>query len=259
MYEFNHLKVKCAGCERKNVNFTKEHVFPKWLIKRTKTNNTGLKWPTGESIKKLPGFACTLPLCKDCNSSFGQKLEQPVQQIFNDLENGYGISDLEAELLIRWSWKTYGLFWAAVTEDNFIYTENYTLSERVLNPIDEKREDLTLGISLIDHIDPFYEDYPLGINSTNLVDAIFFAGVFSKIAIIISLNLFSDVIPDNYSLYNLEKLRIVNNHKKIFSPSVGFNNDTEAVQTSKAISYIMSKMHDNYAIKSLSNYACKNH
>lgn len=252
MTGLNHMKEKCVGCNKKKVVFTKEHVFPKWLINKTSTDKTGIKWL--DNSRKIPASSCTLPLCEDCNSKFGQKLEQPVSNIFDDLENGIPISDIEAELLVRWGWKTYGMFWMALKGDDWIYTEKYNLRERVLSPIDKIRKDIVLAVSRIEEIDPFYGDAPMGIDSHNLIDAVFFSGVFNKIAIIISLREFQYMIPNNFSIYNLKDLRIMNNSQKEFLPKIGFKDDTEAVGITKRISFFMSRYHDIKAMKLQSQY-----
>ncbi len=85
---------------------TKEHVFPKWLIIRTGTNKTGIRW--GNKI--IPALSVTVPLCKSCNQAFGKYLEAPIKKVFDDLESQKGISDIEADLLVRWLWKLEGYF-----------------------------------------------------------------------------------------------------------------------------------------------------
>jgi len=77
-----HLKKKCAACERSGVGMNKEHVFPKWLILKTNTNNTGIHWLTN---RKLTALKATLPLCRECNTIFGKELERPVSKLFNEI------------------------------------------------------------------------------------------------------------------------------------------------------------------------------
>lgn len=105
-----HLKIRCAGCERQDVPMNKEHLFPQWLILRTGTHQTGIRWGNKRNVSAL---SATFPLCMECNSEFGRDLESPTSKLFDDIENGQGLSDDEAELLIRWMWKIQGLAWIA--------------------------------------------------------------------------------------------------------------------------------------------------
>jgi len=127
---FKHLKYKCAGCERVDTEMNMEHVFPKWLILRTNTHKTKIRW-IGEN--KINALSATLPLCIECNRDFGNELEIPVSKIFSDLEQNKGISDNEAELLIRWLWKLDGMFWIALNPKGD-YSPVYTLRQKVLQP-----------------------------------------------------------------------------------------------------------------------------
>jgi len=166
---YKHIKNKCAGCGRSDVKMNKEHVFPKWLIHRTNTHKTKISW-FGEN--RINALSATLPLCVDCNRDFGTGLENPVSKIFTDLENSRGISENEAEILIRWLWKLDGLFWVA-SNPNGNYSPVYTLRQRVLQPIDAVRRQLILAISLIEFIDPSFGDLPLGLDSHCNMNAIF--------------------------------------------------------------------------------------
>lgn len=245
MLDFGHLKQRCAGCEREGVKMNKEHVFPQWLIRRTGTDKTGIRWG---KIKKLPALSVTLPLCIECNKTLGNELEGPVSRIFEDLEQRKGISDNEAELLVRWLWKVDGLLWIARHPEGS-YTFTYTLRERVLRAIDSIRGRLILAISLIKDIDPVYGDQPLGLDSGEQVNAIFVSGVFSKVAMMVVLDSFSKMIPKNFSQYQLCKTRNAISDGKFFHPKVGFKDDTEAVGVTKLASTKIAQAHDELARK----------
>ncbi len=242
---FKHLKKWCAGCERTGVETSKEHVFPSWLIMRTGTHKTGIRWIGGEII---PALKATLPLCKRCNNDFGNELEKPAAKIFDDLEARRGISDNEAELLVRWLWKIAGLFWIALTPSGD-YTPLYSLRERVLRPIDSIRGGLVLAVSLIETIDSSHGDKPMGLDSHTLLDAIFVAGVFSEIAIMVVLEAFADMIPEHFSQYRLLNVREASGDAKLFHPRVGFSDDNEAVLITKLASNKLSVAHDNLLIE----------
>jgi len=245
----SELKSNCIACGRSGKKMNKEHLFPKWLIHKTKTYKTKIRWHEG---KKIPGLVATLPICEECNTLFGAELESPVAQIFDCLENEKGISDFEAELLIRWLWKMEGMFWI-VNHPNGVYSEKYSLKERVLNPIDEVRSKLVLAISIIQTIDFGFEDLPMGIDSVTEIDGIFVSGVFSQIAIMVTLDCFNDLIPNNFSTYNLEENMDEKNTSKIFFPKKGFIDCTEAVGITKIFSAKLSLAHDKQAMEHFDN------
>jgi hypothetical protein len=241
-HSLKHLKLKCAACERSGRDMNKEHVFPRWLILRTNTHNTGIRWA---EHKRLPALKATIPLCTECNRIFGKELEEPVSKLFNEIESHRGISDLDAELLIRWLWKTDGLIWIA-SNPNDKYTTIYTLKERVLRPIDRIREHLVLAVSLIEDRHPESEDWPMGIDSCPEGDAVFVSGVFSKIAIMVLLDIFIPLIPEAFSYYCLAPRKEITSEAKLFHPKVGFRDDIEAVRTTFLASMPIEKAHDDF-------------
>lgn len=228
---------------------TKEHFWPRWLIEKTQTDNTGVRSLGG---KKIPPSALTFPLCKKFNDDFGKYLESPVAKIFDDIENNKGISDFEAELLVRWLWKFEGLHWTIVNPI-VSYTPQATLRERVLLPIDSMRSSLVLAISIIENIDPYYGDAPLGIDSYNQVNGIFVAGVFYKIAMMVLYQDFTHLIPAHFSQYCLANSLNLISHQKIFFPKTGFKDDTDAVCVSLIAAKRLSKAHDMWIIGTVQN------
>lgn len=241
---FVQFKNRCVGCSRLGLKMTKEHIFPRWLIERSGTAMTGIRWLG----RRIPARAATIPLCAECNTDFGKILEVPVSQIFNDLESDRGLSDAEAEILVRWLWKFEGLAWIFNNPDG-IYTRKYTLAERVLRPIDEIRGELLLTIGMIDKIDSSFGDAPIGIDSYNLHNAIFVAGVFLKVAIMVLLRDFAPMVPPEFSQYHLAEKpgELVN--AKLFYPKVGFCNDIEAVTKTFLVAKTLSSLHDDVYIK----------
>jgi len=170
----------------------------------------------------------TIPLCVDCNSAFGRILESPVSKIFVELERGFGLTDYEAELLVRWLWKFEGLSWCfSHPNDNF--SEHFSLRDRVLNPIDDIRRELVLAVSLIQEIDPSYGDAPMGLDSWNNISAVYVAGVFSKVALMVALTKFENDIPTNFSRYRFADTLSTDRSTKLFFPQAGFQNCTDAV------------------------------
>jgi hypothetical protein len=166
----------CVACGRSDRKITKEHFWPHWLIDRASPRS--VRWRT----KRIDARSATVALCDDCNSSFGRELESPVAKIFSDLESAVGLSDFEAELLVRWLWKFEGLSWLQL-HSRCTYSPAFTLRDRVLNQLGSIRSHLCLAVSLLDHIDPTYGDAPVGIDSRHHTGAIFVSGVFCRIAL----------------------------------------------------------------------------
>jgi uncharacterized membrane protein len=230
----------CPGCNKVGKKMNKEHFFPEWLIERSGVDRTGIEWIGN---KKISARAGTIPLCVDCNTLFGKHLESQVSRIFLDLESGKGLSDSEAELLVRWLWKFEGLYWI-LAHPGLSYTPKYSLAERILRPIDEIRGSLVLAIGLIDRIDSTYGDKPMGIDSVNEHNAIFVAGVFLSVAIMVLHEGFSDLVPPEFSLYHLANKGDPQAGAKLFYPKVGFKDCTEAVVKTKLIARVLSAQHD---------------
>ncbi|MHC4060175.1 MAG: hypothetical protein ACYSR6_01005 [Planctomycetota bacterium] len=222
----------------------KEHVFPEWLIKRTGTAKTGIKW---FSRSNVPATAATLPLCVDCNTTFGDELESPMKVVFDDLEEGRGISDLEAELFVRWLWKLEGLAWIA-GHPNIRYTRSYTLRQRILRPFDRVRGGLILAVSLIDQIDESFGDRPMGVDSHTEINAIFVSGVFSKVAVLVSLSCFDYLIPDEFTKYRFAPQRDALSEAKLFYPKTNFRSCIDAIVVTKNCSDALSEAHDEFSL-----------
>jgi len=240
-------KTRCLACEAPNVEMSREHFWPQWLIERTNSKQTGVRWFGG---KKISPSSATIPLCKSCNHTFGSELEGPVIKAFDSLEGGNGISDFEAELLVRWMWKFEGYGW--LLHDNIrTYSHDSTLKDRVLNRLSSGRSEVSIAISLIDKIDSKFGDKPMGLDSENECNRVFVSGVFSKIAIIVGLTQFSGLLPNQFSVYTLDDSpNAATEHSRMHYPKVGFPDDIEAVGVTRMISQRLSKIHDDYAIYS---------
>lgn len=220
---------------------TQEHFWPQWLIKRTGTATTGVKWKTG---KKISPMSATFHLCHTCNQLFGSELESPVSRIFEELETGQGLTDYEAELLIRWLWKLEGLAW--LSENPMAnYSAAFTLKERVLNRIGAIRPLLTLAVSIIHHLDPKHGDGPMGIDSKNQLNAIFVSGVFSRVSLMCLLSEARYLVPPQFSVYPLRASE--DKFGKIFFPRTGFNDDNDAVVITKIASRSLDQFHEVHA------------
>jgi hypothetical protein len=117
------------------------------------------------------------------------------------------LSDLEAELLVRWMWKFEGLQWALATaggSSHQRYSGRYTLIERVTQPaaFDEVRAELVLGIAMVNQNDPGFKDWPLGLDTPPGQNAISMSGVFGRIAMVTSLRQFIDAIDPAFGRFS---------------------------------------------------------
>jgi len=234
------FKKICAACGTVDPKINKEHFWPQWLIEKTGTHRTAVRFtPT----KRINPKALVVPLCVRCNTDFGRELEAPVARIFEDLETDQGISDIEAELLIRWLWKFEGLFWIFTHPENK-YTAKYTLRERVLQPIDDTRSGLSLAISLVEEIDPSFGDAPMGLDSWNEHDATFVAGVFSRIAIMVLRQRYESDVPSQFTLYRLSDRNAPDRVAKLLYPKAGFKTCVEAVGITRKVGLYLSHAHD---------------
>jgi hypothetical protein len=239
-----HLKEACAGCDEFRPDTNKEHVFPKWLIRRAKV--TQIKW-RGRWVSPMKA---TIPLCENCNSTFGSELELPCSRIFADLEAGRGISEFEADILARWMWKGLGLDWMA-RNPGIPYTPRYSLRERVLRPIDDMRSEITIAISLAEKVNLQYGgEAATGFDSTNEVDAVFASGVFCRLALIASYRMFEGLIPDRFSKFQFSPRPNELSMAKVWFPKTktGFRDDDEAVGITKQASDLLSAQRDNFAL-----------
>ena len=223
---------------------SKEHVFPVWLIDRCRARHTGIRWGVKSHVAAT---AATVPLCVECNNTFGAQLEGPALQSFRDLEDGRGISDDQAELLVRWMWKIKGLGWIA-NHPGGDYSEKYTLRDRVLRPIDEMRPNIVFCVALLQNVHKDSTDRPMGMNAYTEHDAVFVAGVFSLVAMMAVLAPFRDYVPDAYRQHRLAPRRDDHTTLRSIHPDATFADDLLAVGVSYTSGRILSELHDRAAL-----------
>ena len=103
------------------------------------------------------------------------------------------------------AWKFEGLQWSfgAAQVPHALYTERYTLRERVTSPraFAEIRSRLVLAVAAADANDPGFKDWPLGLDTPLSENAIHMSAVFGEIALMSSLQEFADVIPGVFGQY----------------------------------------------------------
>jgi hypothetical protein len=248
------LKLRCAGCDRVGQRMTKEHFFPSWLIEYTEAQNDSIRWVGKERTNPA---SATMPLCDDCNNALANTLEGPVSLIFRALETAEALSDLDAELLVRWMWKFEGLQWHLLGHDaTACYSDRYTLVERVTNPrvFEEIRPRMLLALAMCHTNDEGFVGWPLGLDTMPGDSALTMSGVFRRVAIITSLVDFADVIPDMFGKYafgNLPTDRIV----KSFVPPCSFVTANAAIEMTRKVAAQLTKLHDEFAAETWREHA----
>ena len=239
------LKKICAACSEQMPSVTKEHFWPRWLIQKTNTHRTGVKW---EGDKYINPQKATVPLCAKCNHDFGAQLEGPMSSLLPAIEAGHGLSDNEAELVIRWLWKFEGLAWQFAHPDRR-YTRKYTLRQRVLNRIDEMRPHLILAVSLAERIEDGFDDEPMGLDTPISENATCVGGVFGRVAMIVLLADFRHMLPAHMSIHQLKAEHDDLSDTKLFFPKTGFRACSEAVYVMRQLGDALATAHDELARK----------
>lgn len=203
---------------------TKEHFWPKWLIKHTNMTKNKIHWIGGREVYPL---TATIPLCSTCNSEIGGQLEAPMKTILKDIEAGNGISDNEAEIFIRWAWKMEGFSWRLFTPEGQ-YSERYTVKERCLQPLDHIRPRLVLALALLRDALEEKEYKPMGLCNANEINGIIVSGVISEVAFIVLTDDLIEHLPLQFKHYQLNPLRDKLGDAKLFYPEIGFGNFSES-------------------------------
>lgn len=245
------LKLRCIGCNNVGTCITKEHFFPRWLIEYADVRRDGISWPRKEGLdwienKNVNPDKAVVPLCDQCNEVFGRVLERPAAEIFRALDRGEGISDYDAELLVRWLWKFEGLQWGIFRDHNTQeYTTRYSLRERVTTSkaFDEIRASLVLAVALANANDPDYVDWPMGLDTPMGGNAITMSGVFRRVALIVSLAEFADRIHPAFGKYAFGQPPS-DRATKIFVPPCSFATARAAIGATQESALTLSVLHD---------------
>jgi hypothetical protein len=244
---FRGLRLRCLGCDRVGQRMTKEHYFPNWLIEFAGVKYEGITWFEKRNVDPT---SATIPLCNECNNSFATVLEGPVSSIFRSLRAGNPISDQDAELLVRWLWKFEGLQWSlrASQMPHALYTERYTLRERVTSPhaFAELRPHLVLAVARSHANDPGFRDWPLGLDTPPSENAIHMSGVFGEIALLSSLTDFARVIPDVFGKYEFGPVP-ADRTAPVFDPPCAFLTANGAIQATVDAARLLAELHDGAA------------
>jgi len=237
------LKLRCICCDQVGKKKSKEHFWPLWLSKRANLNKKGVRWGSTFANPKT----AVISICKECNNTLGAFLEAPVSKIFDDLENSKSISDNDCELLIKWLWKIEGYQSKIINFSNpdYLYSHRWTLIERLLNKDAFKniRTSMSVGISLIKNNLDSDGEWPVGGFYREGKNAIFAAGVYSKISIFVGLSDYINLLPSFYSVYSLQEIP---NDEKFFSPQWGYENDVDAVYKTHKMALDIWKLHEDF-------------
>lgn len=240
-------RLRCVGCERVGQRMTNEHIWPLWLIKHAQVHKEGINW-VGD--KRVNPVNAKLPLCATCNHRLGSELEAPVSQLLPRIERGAGLTDMDAELLVRWLWKFESLFvsYEHAGDSSWRYSDRWTLIQRILeDPISGIRGGLTIALGLTHANDPEYTDWPMGIDSgVSDHDGLFVSGVFGRTALMVSLSMFDYLIPAWFGIYRLKEKPDTSDAATFFPPMC-FPHSSNAVTVTKEISAKIKAAHEDYA------------
>ena len=173
-----------------------------------------------------------------------------MSRIFPAIEAGRGLSDKDAETIVRWLWKFEGLAWAysKLDEPQWHYSDRWTLLQRVLEtPLGELRSHLVVAIGLANQNGDGFSDWPMGLDTPiSETDGIFMSGVFRRIAVMVSLDEFAELIPAGFAQYALNPEASAENIQVFFPPTT-FPTCTDAVQVTTRASTAMKAAHEQYA------------
>jgi hypothetical protein len=226
---------------------SREHFWPLWLINHAEVHFEGVRWESGPNANPR---SATLPICAECNHRLGSELEEPVSRILPSIEAGNGVSDCEAELLVRWLWKFEGISssFAHLDDDRWRYSGRWPLIDRVLgDSLVGIRPRLTLAMGLTNSNDDGYDDWPMGLDhGGSILDAIFVSGVFRKTALMVSLSDFEHLIPGCFGLYRLNAVPLPEGGVR-FHPPVCFPRSLDAINVTKAASRELKLAHERWA------------
>lgn len=239
------LKLRCICCDRVGQHMTDEHFFPRWLIAHADVRRDGISW---RGKKGVNPERATIPLCEDCNSALGQKLEAPVALIFRAIEAGENLSDDDCGLLVRWMWKFEGLAWGMSLGKlpNARYSDKFTMLQQLTDPrvFEEIRPRMALALATIEQNDEGFEDWPIGLDTpVSETNAICVSGVFGRVALITLLVDFAQHVPPEFGVYRFDQCEVAR-HLKAFLPPQGFPNPKAAIKSTTTASEELVQLHE---------------
>ena len=201
----------------------------------------------GPMKKNVNPQKAVVPLCNECNGLFGKGLESPVAPIFWALEREEGLSDRDAELLVRWLWKFEGLQWGIFHDpNNETYTRIYTLRDRVTTSraFNEIRSQLVLTVALARANDAGHKRLANGTRYASLRERRDDERRFPPRCFNFSLARFSDAIHPSFSRYTFGRAP-VDRDAKVFPPPCTFLTARGAVAATQESNGLLAPLHDN--------------
>lgn len=239
LYKPNDFRNRCVACGLCPPD-TKEHVYPKWLLKETKTWNYPINWISG---KKNLGKNCVFPICESCNKAFNEELEKPFHRIFRKLKSGKAITDKEAETVIRWLWKLTQLFYVmSQKREQIAWSTNVRL--KTTNPIEKPRYRVSVALALTKRkVENKDGVEPLGLDVLPQYNVLLSAGVFSNVSIITFDSRYKSLIPEEYTIHTLLP-EPVNNNKVQIVIKRSFSDSYAAINTTIEVANRLLPLHE---------------
>src|SRR5699024_6545635 len=140
----NEEEKQCFLCGKEVMNSTKEHIFPKWLLKKYDLYNQKVKILVNDTT--IPYRNLTIPCCHKCNGEYLSIVEDKMKKITE--ENSDQLQKEEEEIIFLWGAKIfYGLLYKELElaydrsnpESNTImnkeFLENYNILHHLLQGI----------------------------------------------------------------------------------------------------------------------------
>lgn len=80
----NNKKKACFLCGETDKNLTKEHIFPKWLLKKYNLYDKKIKILLNETTISYRNL--TIPCCLDCNGKYLSIIEDKMKKFSKKIE-----------------------------------------------------------------------------------------------------------------------------------------------------------------------------
>jgi hypothetical protein len=76
-----------CGASPEAVPFNDEHILPDWILRRYGLHNRLITLPNGTSFRY---GTFKIPCCSECNKNMGQRVEQPIRDMFDKRRGSFG-------------------------------------------------------------------------------------------------------------------------------------------------------------------------
>lgn len=131
----------CIFCNKEVVNKTKEHVIPKWLLKKTDNPSSRTAYINN---KGMSFSSYTFPACKSCNEEYS-KLEEKTRIVFEKIFLDGIVNTSDLSILLDWFDKIrVGIWYGELQVNNKVGIKpNFGIQDRI------KSKDRLLAVSRI--------------------------------------------------------------------------------------------------------------